>query len=167
MENLIFCPVKAEGLQSSLKSKLRSKSFCFQVISFFSNKWLRSRNELESILIKLQEDFRSATILKRDSDRCFPVKFAKFLRKHILKNICEQLLLIVHIGLLEEPKKDWKKFKKLVRVENCKIRFRNMELLVLTHFVIPPHFVIPDALCNPRCHTLQSLTLCNPFCHTL
>ena len=34
--------------------------------------------------------------------------------------------------------------------------FRNTsnKTVVLTHFVIPPHFVIPDALCNPPCHTL-------------
>ena len=30
---------------------------------------------------------------------------------------------------------------------------------VLTHFVIPPHFVIPDAFCNPVIHLA---TLCNP-----
>ena len=29
-------------------------------------------------------------------------------------------------------------------------------VIVLTHFVIPPNFVIPDALCNPPA------TLCNP-----
>ena len=46
---------------------------------------------------------------------------------------------------------------------------------VLTHFVILPHSVIPDALCNPPCHTFQSLmhfaihfaTLCNPTPNTL
>ena len=46
---------------------------------------------------------------------------------------------------------------------------------VLSHFLIPPHFVIPDALCNPSCHTLQSLmhfvidftTLSNPTPNTL
>ena len=32
---------------------------------------------------------------KRLQDRCFPVNIVKFLRKPILKNICEQLLLTV------------------------------------------------------------------------
>ena len=36
-----------------------------------------------------------ATLLKRDSNhQCFPVNIAKFLRKPILKNICERLLLL-------------------------------------------------------------------------
>ena len=37
-----------------------------------------------------------ATLLKRDSShQCFPVNIAKFLRKLILKNICERLLLLL------------------------------------------------------------------------
>ena len=31
--------------------------------------------------------------------RCFPAKFAKFLRKPILKNICERLLLLAALPL--------------------------------------------------------------------
>ena len=34
-------------------------------------------------------------IKKKIQHRCFPAKFAKFLRASILKNICEILLLIV------------------------------------------------------------------------
>ena len=41
----------------------------------------------------------SATLLKRNSSTCFPVKFAKFLRTPILKYICERLLLT--------PKHSW------------------------------------------------------------
>ena len=37
--------------------------------------------------------FRPATLFKKIQNRCFPEKFAKFLRTPILKNICEQLLL--------------------------------------------------------------------------
>ena len=38
--------------------------------------------------------FRSATLLKRDSKHwCFPVKFAKFSRTSIIKDICERLIL--------------------------------------------------------------------------
>ena len=43
-------------------------------------------------LIKLQA-WRSAILFKRDSNRCFPVKVAKFLRTPFLKNICERLFL--------------------------------------------------------------------------
>ena len=43
-------------------------------------------------LIKLRA-FRAATLLKKLHHRCFQVKFAKFLRASILKNICERLLL--------------------------------------------------------------------------
>ena len=42
-------------------------------------------------LIKLQ----ASTLIKRLQHRCFPVKFEKFLRTPILKNICERLLLKV------------------------------------------------------------------------
>ena len=44
-------------------------------------------------LIKLQT-WRPATLLKmRLQHRCFPVKIAKFLEMHVLKNTCEGLLL--------------------------------------------------------------------------
>ena len=45
-------------------------------------------------LIKLQA-FRP----KRFQHRCFPVKFAKFLRKQIMKNIYERLLLTVNVNI--------------------------------------------------------------------
>ena len=41
----------------------------------------------------LQENAWPAALLKRLQHRCFPVKFAKFLRTPILKNICKWLLL--------------------------------------------------------------------------
>ena len=47
---------------------------------------------LESLLIALQV-FRRATLLKDTPTLMFPMKFAKFLRTPILKNICERLLL--------------------------------------------------------------------------
>ena len=47
---------------------------------------------LESFLIKLQA---LGLLKKRLQDRCFPVNIAKFLRAPILKNICEQLLLML------------------------------------------------------------------------
>ena len=36
---------------------------------------------------------RPVTLLKRDSNSCFPVNIAKFLGAPVLKNICEWLLL--------------------------------------------------------------------------
>ena len=38
-------------------------------------------------------------IKKRLKERCFPVKFTKFLRTPILKNICERLLLTMELFL--------------------------------------------------------------------
>ena len=41
-------------------------------------------------------NFRPATLLKKIlQHRCFPVRFAKFLRTPFLKNICKRLLLLV------------------------------------------------------------------------
>ena len=45
---------------------------------------------LESLFNKL---FRRDFINKRLQDRCFPEKFAKFLKTPILKNLRERLLL--------------------------------------------------------------------------
>ena len=42
-------------------------------------------------------------IKKSLQHRCFPVRFAKFLRTTILKIICERLLLSVKVSLLVNP----------------------------------------------------------------
>ena len=56
---------------------------------------------LETLFIKLQA-FRAASLLKRDSNiDIFSVKFVKFLRAPILKNVCERLLQNFHFG--EKP----------------------------------------------------------------
>ena len=49
---------------------------------------------LEFIFNKV-EGLQPAIILKRDQQKCFPVKFAKLLRTTILKNIWKRLLLEV------------------------------------------------------------------------
>ena len=49
---------------------------------------------LESIFNKVA-GLQSAIILKRDQQKCFPVKFAKLFRTTILKNIWKRLLLVV------------------------------------------------------------------------
>ena len=38
-------------------------------------------------------------------NRCFPVKYAKFLRTPILKNICKRLLLLVLSNLRRKKEK--------------------------------------------------------------
>ena len=45
----------------------------------------------DSLLIKLQTS-RLATLLKGDTNTCFPVNIAKVLRTPNLKHICERLL---------------------------------------------------------------------------
>ena len=40
-------------------------------------------------------------IKKRLQQRCFPVKFTKFLKMRILKNICERLLLKISTSMRE------------------------------------------------------------------
>ena len=48
---------------------------------------------LESLLDKVAGLRACNFIKKRLQQRCFPMKFAEFLRTPILKNICKQLLL--------------------------------------------------------------------------
>ena len=52
---------------------------------------------LESLFKKVPGLKAYNFIKKRLQHRCFPVKFAKFLRTAILKNICKQLLLVMEI----------------------------------------------------------------------
>ena len=47
---------------------------------------------LESLFDKVA-GLRASRKKKRFQHKCFPVKFAKFLRAPVCKNICEQLLL--------------------------------------------------------------------------
>ena len=56
-------------------------------------KFHRKTPMLESLLNKVSGLQICSFIKKRLQGRCFPVKFANFLRTPILKNICEQLLL--------------------------------------------------------------------------
>ena len=45
--------------------------------------------------------FRAATVLKRDSNSCFPANIAKFLKTPISKN-CERLLQFCEISLSKD-----------------------------------------------------------------
>ena len=50
--------------------------------------------------LKILQISQENIIKKRLQHRCFPVKFAKFLRTPILKNIYERLLFFVHDKVL-------------------------------------------------------------------
>ena len=57
-------------------------------------------------LIKLQ-GWRVYNFISKNFQRsCFPVKFAKFLKTPNFKNICEQLLLYLHVILFTMHEKD-------------------------------------------------------------
>ena len=54
----------------------------------------KSLSQVPKVIFR-PEGLRTCNVIKkRFQRRCFPVKFAKFLRTSILKNICEQLLLL-------------------------------------------------------------------------
>ena len=83
---------KLVPLQTSSRS---SQQRCSLKKDVLKNLWNFTEKHLywSLFLIKLQT-FRPATLLGRDSNTGFLlVKFAKFLRASILKNICERLLL--------------------------------------------------------------------------
>ena len=67
--------------------------FCKKGVLKKLRKFHRKTTVLESLLIKLQA-WMPTTLLKRNY-RCFSVKFTKFLRTPILKNICIRLLTLV------------------------------------------------------------------------
>ena len=67
--------------------------FCKKRCSEKFGKFHRKTSVLESLFNKFSERKANNFIKKRLQNRCFPVKFAKFLRTPILKNICEWLLL--------------------------------------------------------------------------
>ena len=54
----------------------------------------RSQRSLQDFTALLTKGLQACNFIKkRLQHRCFPVKFAKFLRTHFLKNSCERLLL--------------------------------------------------------------------------
>ena len=94
---------------------------------------------LESLLDKVAS--LQSCNLKRLQHRRFPVKFPKFLRAHILKNICELLLLqflshdslfiIYVIGLSTENKMQRRGF---IFLQRSKIKVLGKKKLQLIHF---------------------------------
>ena len=77
-------------LQTNVHQRLPREVFCKKRCSYKLLKLHRETPVLGSLLINLD----ALTLLKRLQHRCFSVKFAKFLRTCILKNICERLLLV-------------------------------------------------------------------------
>ena len=65
------------------------------VLKSFANFTYSKTPVLESPFYKVASLQVCNVIKKRLLHRCFPVKFEKFLRTPILKNICEQLLLCI------------------------------------------------------------------------
>ena len=61
---------------------------------------------LESFFNKVA-GMRAFKFIKKKCQRsCFPVKFAKFFRTPTFKNICERLLLYLHVILFTMNEKD-------------------------------------------------------------
>ena len=73
----------SENLWSSLESHAYSK--------YWFKYWQKQPSE---VFFRKKVCLQACNLIKkRLQHRCFPVKLAKFLRKSILKNICERLLL--------------------------------------------------------------------------
>ena len=75
------------SIHRSSRSQIFFKMGVLKNFSNFTGKHL-CRN---LFLITLQA-WRLATLWKRDSHNCFPVRFENFFRTPILKNVCERLL---------------------------------------------------------------------------
>ena len=69
---------------------------CKKKSSLKVRKYHRKIPVLETVFSKVAGFKACNFITKKVQHRCFPVKFAKFLRIPILKNICERLLLYLH-----------------------------------------------------------------------
>ena len=65
--------------------------FCKRTCYEKFNKLNRKTPVLESLFHKVTDLQACSSNKKRLQHRCFPVKFARFLRKRILKNICKRL----------------------------------------------------------------------------
>ena len=85
----LFCSIYWQNLQITAAvhyfQKRPPQVLCKKMCSLKVRKYHRKIPVLEFFFIT-----------KKIQHRCFPVKFAKFLRIPILKNICERLLLYLH-----------------------------------------------------------------------
>ena len=75
--------------------KQRPEVFCKKGILKNSRNFI-GKHTCRSLSFTKLKTFRPSTLLKRGIlQRCFPVKFPKFLRTPILKNICKRLFLCI------------------------------------------------------------------------
>ena len=81
--------VPSQTLLRSSHRRCSVKKDVFKSLRKFTGKHLYWSH----FLIKLQA-LGPATLLNSDYNRCFSVKFAKYLRTSILKNFCKRLLLL-------------------------------------------------------------------------
>ena len=102
-------PVIRKCSRKKTQSEKQTHILCYLHLQLWPSRWSRIQKQspkmFQEILQISQENtcvwfffttlqaFRPATLLKKKLlRRCFPVKFEKFLRTTILKNICEWLL---------------------------------------------------------------------------
>ena len=84
-----LCPSMVTNFSFRLAEAVAVELFCKKVVP--KNFAISQENTvLESLFNKVAgPSLRPVTLLKRLQHRCFPLKFAKFLRTLILKSICE------------------------------------------------------------------------------
>ena len=106
MENFIFCAVFNDSVTAlEFKWDIRDLVAVFRICSFYGEdqKYLPEvfykKAVLKNLAIFTRKHLRQRFFLiklpiwrpsKEDSNRCFPVNIAKFLRIPIVKNICER-----------------------------------------------------------------------------
>ena len=67
-----------------------SKKGVLKIFVKFTRKHL-SQSLIKKVKETLLQNFIKRNFIKRNSDKCFPMNFAKLFRTHILKNTCERL----------------------------------------------------------------------------
>ena len=132
MKNVNFVPKDVQRILSSHKSIMNRK--CFTKISEYSQENTCVRI---SFLIKMQA-FRPPVLLERDSDTGFFANIEKFLKRSILKNICERLLRRVSLDFfftrtnnIGSEKDVFLKIK-----QNKKLSYMKKTCLFITFFII-------------------------------
>ena len=89
-DNMMFLPMLLEAVS---RDDYLWKICCKKVLQKFTGKHLCRNHFLNKVT-----DLQGAPLLKKRLwHRCFPVNFVKFVRKPILKSICERLLLFCHL----------------------------------------------------------------------
>ena len=74
---------------------------------FFKISQILLENTCARVFFNKVAGLRAFNLIKKKFQHgCFIVKFTKFLRTPILKNICERLLLHLHVVLFEMHEKD-------------------------------------------------------------